>query len=58
MAATVVTSEPNMGEFGMPTKIEGGVLSLVIFLASNGIHYFNRVPVSTGIMDRNEAYPS
>ena len=58
MGVIVVTSEPNMGEFGMRTKIEGGVLPFVIFLTSNGIHYFDRVPVSVGIVDQNEGYAS
>jgi hypothetical protein len=45
-----------MGGVQLPKKGKRGLLSFVFSTAKNGIHDFGRVPVSVGIVDRNEGY--
>jgi hypothetical protein len=45
-----------MGEGQVPEKVECRILSSAFLAASNDIHCFGRVPVSAGIVDREEGY--
>ena len=56
MGVTAVTSESNVGEVQKPKEVKCAVLSSAFCTAGNDIHCFGRVPVSAGIVNREEGY--